>query len=537
MMNGERGGTMGRIEVDQIEYSIGPRQLFKIPHLSIQPHARIGIVGKNGSGKSTLFKILSGILKPDFGHVNREGVIAHIPQFSQWTSHLSGGEMMRKYISEALEKKADFLFADEPTTHLDVEGIKLLESEIKNFAGACLIISHDRTFLKQTCQTIWEINDQTVSVFNGGYDAYIQQKKDREKQAWEDYHQYEQKKKQLEQAIKHKQQRAQSATKVPKGIGAHEAANFKHHYQGKQKKLDQNAKTMQKRLDQLEVKHRPESAESIQLSLPFADKLKNKPVIHADYFSKSIKDEVLWKDAYFYINGGDKIGLVGANGSGKSTLLKAIVEGEENLNLSSSLRIGYLSQKLNELDEEKDILDFIKGHSEHEETLIRTVLARMHFRGDAVYKKIAVLSGGEKVKVALCQLILSPFNLLILDEPTNSLDIESIEALEQLLKDYTGTNIIVSHDREFLTNVTNKILYLANYQLKLFNEDYAHFVKTLEQPESTKDKTQLRNQLMLVENRISDILSRLSIAPSEELDAQFQAHLKEKRAILKELEE
>ena len=201
------------------------------------------------------------------------------------------------------------------------------------------------------------------------------------------------------------------------------------------------------------------------------------------------------------------------------------------------MRIGYLSQKLNELDEEKDILDFIKDHSEHEETLIRTVLARMHFRGDAVYKKIAVLSGGEKVKVALCQLILSPFNLLILDEPTNSLDIESIEALEQLLKDYTGTNIIVSHDREFLANVTNKILYLANHQLKLFNEDYAHFVKTLEQPESTKDKTQLRNQLMLVENRISDILSRLSIAPSEELDAQFQAYLKEKRAILKELEE
>ena len=537
MMRNERGEIMGSIEANHISLSIGARCLFEVSHLSVQPRARIGIVGRNGSGKSTLLKVLSGAIDPDSGHVNRKGIIAHIPQFTQWNSHLSGGEMMRKYISEALRKNADILFADEPTTHLDVEAIEALESEIKQFTGACVIISHDRTFLKRTCQTIWEINNQTVAVFNGGYDAYAAQKADLEKQAWDDYHQYEQKKKQLEQAIQSKQQRAQGATKVPKGIGANEAANFKHHYQGKQKKLDQNAKTMQKRLDQLEVKQRPESAESIQLSLPFADKLRNKSVIHADYFSKSIGNKALWKDAYFYMNGGDKIGLVGANGSGKSTFLKAVVENEEGLKLSPSLRIGYLSQKLSELDEDKDILNFIKAHSEHDETLIRTVLARMHFRRDSVYKKIAVLSGGEKVKVALCQLILSPFNLLILDEPTNSLDIESIEALEQLLKDYEGTSIIVSHDREFLANVTNKILYLSDQQLKLFNEDYHHFVKTLEQPEVTEDKTALRNQLMLIENRISDILSRLSLNPSDELDAQFQEYLKEKRTILEKLNE
>src|SRR5699024_3200034 len=230
----------------------------------------------------------------------------------------------------------------------------------------------------------------------------------------------------------------------------------------------------------------------------------------------------------FFVRSGEKVAIVGSNGTGKTTLLKKIIDEGKGITISPTVKIGYFSQHITILKEEKSILENIQQSSKQNETLIRTVLARMHFWNDDVHKNVQVLSGGEKVKVVLAKLFLSEINVLVLDEPTNFLDIESLEALEILIKGYHGTIIFVTHDRMFIRNVATKILEIENKEITVFDGTYVAYEERVKRAKRDENK----DEILLIETKISDVLARLSLEPSKELDAEFQRLLNEKKKLI-----
>jgi len=211
----------------------------------------------------------------------------------------------------------------------------------------------------------------------------------------------------------------------------------------------------------------------------------------------------------------------------KTTLIKKLVNEEADITISPSVKIGYFSQNLNILDTEKSILENVQSSSKQNETLIRIVLARMHFFNEDVYKPVSILSGGERVKVALTKVFLSDVNTLVLDEPTNFLDVEALEALETLLKEYEGSIIFVSHDRQFIENVATRVLEIRNKKINLFEGTYQQYKEHL----FTKEKDTKRDESLLLETKISEVLSRLSVESSSELEKEFQRLIKEKKKL------
>ena len=267
----------------------------------------------------------------------------------------------------------------------------------------------------------------------------------------------------------------------------------------------------------------------IQMNLPNEKSFKNQVILRAEEVTGIVEERILWKTANFYMRGGDKLAVIGSNGSGKTTLIKKIINQEAGITISPSIKIGYFAQNLNILANAKTILENVQSTSNHNETLVRTVLARMHFFNEDVYKPVNVLSGGERVKVALTKVFLSDVNTLVLDEPTNYLDVESLEALETLLNEYEGTIIFVSHDRQFIKNIATRILEIQNKELTFFEGTYKQY-KT-HQSEEKRDLQQ--DASLLLETKISEVLSRLSVEPSEELEREFQELMKEKRKLEK----
>lgn len=250
-------------------------------------------------------------------------------------------------------------------------------------------------------------------------------------------------------------------------------------------------------------------------------------LLEAKQLEVYINDRLLLKADYLPIHKHDRIGLVGRNGSGKTTLLKKIIDEEEGITLSPSVKIGYFSQNIDILNTEQSILENVRSTSKQDETLIRTVLARLHFFRDDVYKPVGVLSGGERVKAALAKLFVSDMNTLILDEPTNYLDIEAVEALESLLQEYEGTVIFVSHDRRFIEKIANRIFKIENGEINIFEGTYQEFIHN----NSSENRNTAEDELLLLETKISEILSRISTQPSAELEKEFQRLITKKRSL------
>ena len=255
---------------------------------------------------------------------------------------------------------------------------------------------------------------------------------------------------------------------------------------------------------------------------------KNRMTIRVENLAGIIPNQSLWEKKTFQIYGGDKLAIIGSNGSGKTTLVKKIINQENGITISPSVKIGYFSQNLMILDLNKTILENVQNSSKQEESLIRTVLARMHFFGEDIYKPVHVLSGGERVKVALTKLLVSDINTLVLDEPTNYLDTQALTVLEKLLNEYKGSIIFVSHDRTFIENIATRILEIRNKKMELFDGTYKQF-----KYRSTKKERDFKQEEQLVlDTKISEVLSRLSIEPSEALEKEFQNLIKEKNRFI-----
>lgn len=335
----------------------------------------------------------------------------------------------------------------------------------------------------------------------------------------------------MEEAIRKKEERAERATKKPKHLGASDTRQkgAKPYYANKQKKLRKTASAFETRLEKLDKVKKPKELPNIKMDMLQEEPLHHHIVLRAEQMKADVGNRQLWKPVDFYLYNGEKLAVIGENGVGKTTLLKKILHDDKEVKLSPAIKIGYFAQNLTILDGEKTILENVQSSSAQNETFIRTVLARMHFFNNDVHKKVKMLSGGEKVKVSLSKIILSEANMLILDEPTNYLDIASLEALETLLTDYVGTVIFVTHDRMFVRHVATKILEIKNEHIRIFDGTYEAYEK---QQIASQEKGN-EDELLLLETKIADVISRLSIDPSEALEQAFKNLLEEKRRMNK----
>lgn len=519
---------MNVLEARHVRMEIKDRTLLSVDYLHVKEKDRIGLVGKNGSGKTTLLHILAGALKPDQGSIRQKGTVDLLPQLKKVDAVKSGGEMTQRYVNEALVKGPSLLLADEPTTHLDEEHIEWLEKSLLQWPNAFIVVSHDRAFLDAVCTTIWEIQDGRIDVYKGNFSAYAAHKETERRQQELEFEKYEKTKKQLERAIEAKQQKAERAVKKPASAGSSEARNVKPYYAKKQKKLQTTAKSLETRLEKLNKVEKQKELPPIRMNMQKQESLTNRVVIRAEQTTGKAANRVLWKAADFLVKGGEKAVILGPNGSGKTTLIEKIVRGDAGITISPSAAIGYFSQHMTILNPAHTIIDNVKETSHQDESIIRTVLARLGFRRDDVFKKVNILSGGERVKTALAKLLVSEMNVLVLDEPTNFLDIDAVEALESLLKEYEGTVVFTSHDRRFAEQIATKVLAIQDQTLVVFEGTLLEYQERKRRTVHVAEE----EKLLLIETKLADVISRLSIEPSAELDHEFQRLLAEKKKLL-----
>jgi ATP-binding cassette subfamily F protein 3 len=367
----------------------------------------------------------------------------------------SGGWKMRAELARILVNQPDVLLLDEPTNHLDIISISWLESYLQKYEGIVILISHDRLFLDNVTKRTLEISLGKILDFPYNYSKYKALRED-------DLDRLEQAKKQQDKEIK------QTEMLIDKFRAKSSKASFA---QSLMKKLEKT--------ERIEIEKDPTSR--MRLTFPLSVQ-PGKWVLELDQMGKTYGEKLIFKDINITVGRGEKIAFLGANGVGKSTLLKRImneVEGDGLVKYGYNVNIAYFAQnQAEELDTELSVYDTVDAIAVGEiRKDLRTILGTFLFTGEDVNKKVKVLSGGERTRLALCQLLLSPSNFLILDEPTNHLDIASKEVLKQALINYEGTFIIVSHDREFLDGLTNRIWEIYNKTLKIHHYSVQEFLK------------------------------------------------------------
>jgi macrolide transport system ATP-binding/permease protein len=519
--------------------------------LQIYRNDRIGLVGVNGTGKSTFIKMLTQTEEPDKGLVNHHGTFAAVNQIEEhahaitsksesiWNLEgksyetMSGGERTRTQIAAALEKRADVLFLDEPTSHLDVDGMDQLAKVLNKHQGAVLLVSHDRAFLDHVCTKIIELNNQTFTVYQGNYTEYLEQKAQRKERQQFEYESYVKEKTRLEKAAIEKANKVKKVKDKPARMSHKEANLGIGKVQGAIKSMDKTVKAIERRIELLDKKEKPREETRVDFDIQRFSSIHGKQALIVKNLSVSFGDRKLFTDLSFTIKPGMKVVLTGKNGTGKSTLLQQIYNGHEVIEQSKQLKIGYFHQHLNILDESKSILENVMENSLYDETWVRTILARLLFKREDVFKKVEVLSGGERMKTALAKLFLNDYNLLLLDEPTNYLDLFTREALEDVLAAYPGTFILATHDRKLMERTATQVLELQPPNAFWFDGSYEEYrsreVKGAVQPAGKEEK------LMTLELEMTDLIGRLSMSIKEEekarLDRRYQEVLKEIRQL------
>jgi len=508
-----------------IEKSFGDRTLFTLPSLEIQAQDRIGIVGVNGAGKSTLLQILSKEIEADRGIVTHHSSIAIIPQLSEelpetasspakgkWsisnvTDAMSGGERMRLKIAHALEQNAGILFADEPTSHLDMVGTEQLEKALSSYKGALVLISHDREFLDNICTKIIEIEDGIIQEYKGNYSNYRKQKERERIQKQAEYEQYIQEKNRLEQSILQRKQRASNMKKIPTRFSSSESRLYRLSGAHGQEQVSKAAKALETRLEKLEKKEKPKDLSQAQFDVQYHTPIHSKVAVQFNKATKKIGDRILFKNMNGTIAPGAKLAVLGANGSGKTTLFNMLLTNERGTQLSKSCKIGYFEQTLSILKTDKTILENVLEETNYTEAFVRTILARLLFRREDVHKPVHVLSGGERMKVALAKVFLGNYNMLLLDEPTNYLDLATQEELETMLQEYPGTILFISHDRAFIRSVADHILQVDESEPRVFHGNYEQYTKR-----TTGDSVNVTEQeLLQLQTKLTEVIGRISI--------------------------
>jgi ATP-binding cassette subfamily F protein 3 len=523
------------ISINDLTFLIGSRALYDEADWHIKPGERIGLIGANGTGKSTLLKIIVGEFSPSsgsismskdlkIGYLNQDLLsydshysILHVAMeaferqnqlhdeieillkkietdyseevlyklsdkqqefealdgysieyraneilaglgFSTQDQHrplntFSGGWRMRVMLAKILLQTPDILLLDEPTNHMDLPSIKWLETYLMGFEGAIVIVSHDRYFLDKVVNKIVESRKGKLTPYSGNYTFYLEEKSLRGEIQKGEFKNQQAKIKQEERLIERFRAKASKAKMA----------------QSRMKALDK-----MERVDDVD-----DDNPTVNFKFKFS-KPSGRHVIKIENANKSYPNVEILRQAEGIIEKGDKIALIGANGKGKSTLLRIIAGAEEfdgTCETGHNVTTTFFAQhQLESLHLENTILEELQAFApKHSDTELRGILGCFLFTGDDVFKKIRVLSGGEKSRIALAKSLTTDSNFLILDEPTNHLDIQSVNILIQALLQYEGTFIAVSHDRYFLDNVANKIWYIEDMDIKEYPGTYAEY--------------------------------------------------------------
>ena len=545
------------IALTDIGFEFGGRFLYRNANWHIKPNERIGLIGMNGTGKSTLLRVINGeyqltegnISKPrdlTIGFLNQdqlsfeteasilqvamsafqrqldleieiekilkvmetdysdevlnklsylqtefdaldgysihhkcekvlEGLGFTTAQLQQPYKKFSGGWRMRVMLAKLLLQNPNLLMLDEPTNHLDLPTIEWLENYLRDYNGTVIVVSHDREFLDKMVTKIVEVSMQKINEFSGNYSYYLESKAGRMDLQQRQFDNQQQYIKQQEQFINRFKAKASKATAA----------------QSRVKLLE--------KLDRIEA---PED-DNAEINIDFRISVQSgKVVSEIKNVSKSFPDIEILKNARGEIVRGDKIALIGANGKGKSTLLRLIAgtdtyDGEISTG-HNVIEAFYAQHQLESLNVENEIIDEMRQYAvDRSETDLRTILGCFLFTNDEVFKKIKVLSGGEKARVALARTLLAEANFMLLDEPTNHLDMRSINILIQALQQYEGTFVVVSHDRFFVSQIANKIWWLEDGEIKEYLGTYDEYEYWRQKQEDIK-KLQDAQQKKLV---------------------------------------
>ena len=469
------------LKAQNIKKEYGIQEILEIDTLQIEDFDRIGLVGKNGAGKSTLMSILAGDLEPDEGYVKRFCPIARIRQSQEtegsdqgsYISRLglkdsplkSGGERTRLAIGAAFSQNAPLLMADEPTTNLDLEGILLLEKMMAGFRGAILLISHDRALLDRICTTIWELEDGKLRVFEGNYSQWTAQKERERNFEQFQYDQYQKEKKRLTQNIRDFREQSRQMIKPPKQMSSSEWMLYKGGAAVRQGHVQARTRATLSRLEHLEKRERPAQLPEVSMKLPDSKKIRARYAISVRDLTIQYGEKTVFQKLNFFLPSGTRTVIAGPNGSGKSSLIRAILDRVPGVSITSEASIAYLSQDQDTLNPKKTVLENVLADAAFPEHICRAVLDNLCMSPLDIKKPVFLLSGGERVKTALAKVLVSGCNLLILDEPTNHIDVYTMAGLEHLLSSYDGTLLAVSHDRAFIEHVADQVYVMRDGHL------------------------------------------------------------------------
>lgn len=539
-----------RLEMNQTERRIGDRILFRFEGvLRIYEGERVGLVGVNGAGKTTLLAVMAGYEAPDAGNVTRHGTTAWVKQMDDGMTnageqapdvpdryrYMSGGERTRWKWETAIRQRAAILFADEPTSHLDVKSSAAVQNELLAYPGTVVLVSHDRALLDAVCTRILELEDGTIKDYPGNYSDYRRQKELQTERAQFEYEQYDKERKRLERAAMAMADKARGMKELSPVLNS-EFRYGKDYFGSKQAKVSKTSKAIQRRVEQLEVKPKPKTFERPAFDIQCHSPLYAKEAIGMDRVGRTIGPRPLFHPFSCSIAPGMRIGLVGPNGSGKTTLLNIIRARESGVRLAAGCKIGYFDQQLETLDPNRSVLEQAAESCAYPESHIRTILARMLMKRDDVLKPAGVLSGGEKVKAALAKLFLADFNVLLLDEPTNYLDIFARERLAQILTEYPGTLLFCSHDRYFIQETATHLLVIEDRKWSFEYGGYAEYeARKVKRHETVLSPIEREDEVLKVELAITELVGRLSTTgraeEREELEARYEQLLERRRQL------
>jgi ATPase subunit of ABC transporter with duplicated ATPase domains len=395
---------------------------------------------------------------------------------------LSGGQKTRAQLARLMVKEPQVLLLDEPTNHLDQHSLDWLEQWIRKYPGTVLFISHDRHFIDQVADATVELTRKGIKKYRGGYSDFARQREIEIQEQQKEYEKQERAKKDLIESIRQYKEwfnRADTAAKKA------EMGGSKPFYAAKAKKNITRSKAKEKALERLENHRVDQPKQAAKVHVEFKDQaFEARTLVQMEQVSFAYADRLIFSGLNLFVERGDRIGIIGPNGSGKTTLIKLLTgqlqpsEGEVAPHLR--LKIGYFAQQLEGLDPSMTILDCLLTLPGMTQTYARTILGCFLFSREDVYKKIGDLSMGERCRVAFVRLYFSGFNMLVLDEPTNYLDIETRERIEEALLEYPGALVVVSHDRYLTRKVANRIVDLNDGEVRQFPGTYDEYIECRE---------------------------------------------------------
>lgn len=537
---------MNLLQLQQGCKNFGARVILDTASFAINAGEHVGVIGPNGAGKTTLFKILVGQESLDSGELikSQQLRIGYLEQESEWNlnqtseeylaenclkplwelkqigvglglteehfksplTKLSGGYRMRMKLLYLIGQEPNLMLLDEPTNFLDLESILALETFLQGYEGAFLLISHDREFLRRTTDATLEVEGGDITKFPGHIDDYFEQKAQLQSVLAAQASNLALKRKQIEEFVNRFKAKASKA------------------------KQAQSRMKMLEKMGTIEVK-----------DLPVRAKIRIPPPVHTGKESLSLQnaqlgygENIILKDVNLRLERGQHLGVVGYNGAGKSTLLKSLagilplIKGERTLGYQVTL--SHFSQhSAEQLDMNDDVLGSLQkaAHRELKIQDILNVAGSLLFSGDDVYKKVRMLSGGEKSRVALGQVLLKRSPLLLMDEPTNHLDFDTVETLTEALRDYEGTVVIVSHDRSFIGRIATKILEIHDGGVEVYPGTYDEYVWSLQKGALREKKN---------ESAVNTPKVALVNHPTEKVKTKYRSDSKRLNAEIKQLQ-